>query len=107
MTTQNIKTFIPFLIFIVSGCFDMKTPETYLIPDGYQGTITIVFEQEKGQDEEFEGNRRLYRVDTNGILITKFKSEDGTLNEEYFYVNFKIRRLQVFVVINFQNYHVF
>jgi hypothetical protein len=81
-----MKILFPFFLLTLCGCFDNKTPETYLIPDGFQGKITIVYEQKNGRSEEFEGNRRLYRVDSNGILITKFKSEDGTLNEEYYYI---------------------
>ena len=84
--TRKFKILLPFLLLIFTSCFNTKTPETYLIPDGYQGKITVVYEQDKGRDEEFEGDRRLYRIDTNGILITKFKSEDGTINEDYYYI---------------------
>jgi hypothetical protein len=84
--TSIIKVFISLFLLLLIGCFNTKTPETYLIPDGYQGKITIVFEQDKGRDEEYEGNRRLYRIDTNGILITKFKYESGGLNQQYYYI---------------------
>ncbi len=85
MKSPNIKIFFVPILFLLTGCFDNATPETYIIPDGYQGRILIVYDQAKGRDEEFIGNRRVYRIDSNGMLVTKFKSEDGIIDEEYYY----------------------
>ena len=83
MTTPRI--ILGILILTLWSCSDNKTSETYLIPDGYQGKIIVVYDQDKGKDEEFEAHRRLYRIDSNGILLTKFKFKSGSLDEEYYY----------------------
>ncbi len=83
---MRILILIFFLILAIIGCFKIKTPVIYLIPYGYQGKILVIYGQERGRKEEFDGKRRLYRIDTSGILITNFKSEDGILDEVYYYL---------------------
>ena len=85
MKSFQLLRFVGFISLIFIGCWKHATPETYLIPEGYQGNILIVFDQPFGQNEEIIGGRRVYHIDSNGILITKFKNEDGFIDQQFYY----------------------
>jgi hypothetical protein len=78
---------IPLIYVAVTFYNSFTTPATYLIPEGYRGNVMVVFNQKDGRDEEYQGRRRLYRIPLTGVLFTKFKDEEGFINEEYYYVN--------------------
>ena len=52
---MRILILIFFLILAIIGCFKIKTPVIYLIPYGYQGKILVIYGQERGRKEEFDG----------------------------------------------------
>jgi uncharacterized protein DUF6843 len=92
LSTKNWKAkFLSIGIPVAIGAFftyrSYITPATYLIPEGYRGNVMVVFNQKNGRDEEYEGRRRIYRIPLSGVLFTKFKDEEGFINEEYFYVS--------------------
>jgi len=61
--------------------------ETYLIPEGYKGTVLVIFNQPDGEKPEHEDDRRIYRIPQTGILFTQLKDEQGIINQEYFYIS--------------------
>jgi len=73
------------LFTIVLGCKNPE-PETYLIPDGFKGTVNVIFNQTKGEPPRYENGRRIYEIPANGILLTQFKDEYGIIDHEYYYV---------------------
>lgn len=73
----------PFLF----SCEHYCEPEVFLIPENYKGPIYIIYNQKNGTNKEYDNNKRIYRIPTNGILLTKFKDEYGTLNQEYYYIS--------------------
>ena len=56
---------------------------TFLIPEGFEGTIMLVANEPCGPPPEYEDGRRLYRVPANGLLITR----DTLPNRENSYYN--------------------
>ncbi len=70
-------------------------PETFLIPEGYKGNIYVIYNQNNGQKEEYENGRRIYRIPNTGVLFTRFKNEEGIINQEYFYLNTKGKRIKI------------
>ena len=44
---------------------------TFLIPEGFEGTIMLVKNEPCGPPPEYENGHRLYRVPANGLLITR------------------------------------
>lgn len=60
--------------------------ETYLIPEGYKGTVLVIFNQPNGEKPEYEDGRRIYRIPQTGVLFTQLKDEQGIINQEYFYI---------------------
>jgi hypothetical protein len=63
------------------------TPERYLIPEDYRGSVIVIFNQKDGQKKEYEGKRRLYRIPSTGVLFTQFKDEQGWINQDYYLVS--------------------
>lgn len=61
--------------------------ETYLIPEGYVGTVLVIFNQPDGEKSEYEDGRRIYRIPETGVLFTQLKDEQGIINQEYYYVS--------------------
>lgn len=81
---------------LLMSCGPKKvTPEIFLIPSGYRGTVNVIFNEPCGQKESKEGKKRLYIVPENGILITQFKMELGIINEEFYYIDAKGGRTSI------------
>lgn len=78
---------IPLTYVAITFYNSFATPATYLIPQGYRGNVMVVFNQKDGRDKEYEGQSRIYRIPATGVLFTKFKDEEGFINEQYFYIN--------------------
>jgi hypothetical protein len=60
-------------------------PAICLIPENYCGDVYIIYDQPSGRNAEFDGNNRIYRIPDNGILFTKFKMENYTADQQYYY----------------------
>jgi hypothetical protein len=71
----------------ITGCYNNPEPETYLIPKGFRGRVSIIFNQKDGAPIRYENGRRIYEIPSNGILLTQFKDEYGIINHEYYYVD--------------------
>jgi hypothetical protein len=69
------------------SCTQKPEPETYLIPEGFRGRATVIFNQKEGAIPKYEKGRRIYEMPANGILLTQFKDEYGFLDHQYYYVN--------------------
>src|SRR5882672_5664979 len=74
------------LFAIVLGCKNPE-PETYWIPDGFKGKVNVIFNQSNGLAIRYENGRRVYDIPSNGILLTRFKDEYGTIDHKYYYVD--------------------
>ncbi|MEO5978360.1 MAG: hypothetical protein ABIS36_22875, partial [Chryseolinea sp.] len=57
------------------------------IPEGYIGTVLVIFNQPQGEKPEYKDGRRIYRIPQTGILFTQLKDEQGIINQEYFYIS--------------------
>ncbi len=58
---KNIKTLLLLIVcmLIISSCTEQRPePEIYLIPHGYRGKVNIIFNQLKGQEITYEGNKK-------------------------------------------------
>lgn len=74
-------------ILILSSCNQKPEPETYLIPKGFTGRATVIFNQKEGVPAKYENDRRVYEIPANGILLTQFKDEYGFVDHQYYYVD--------------------
>lgn len=64
---------------LLNAC-DSAEKEIHLIPSGYQGPITIVFDCPEGVDQEFEGEPRVYRIGQDGVLKVRSAFNSGLLS---------------------------
>ena len=81
-------------LFLFINC--SKTENTLtLIPEGYTGTIRILFDQKDGNDKKYEGEKRVYEIPENGILKTKFSPQFGYHFPEYYYVSKDGKRTEI------------
>jgi hypothetical protein len=65
----------------------IEGPVQCLIPQNYHGEIIIIYDQPHGAPEVYNGNSRVYRIPSNGILFTQFSAETNTGDQQYFYVS--------------------
>lgn len=77
--------------FFTLGCNNGIEEEVYYIPEGFLGGGHIIYSQETGVATEYDGNARIYRIPSNGVLITRFKTNAGLIKNEnirrYYYIN--------------------
>lgn len=78
-------------MFCLISCINTSSPEMHILPKGFQGYVIIIFNDPGGQDEKYENGYRVYEIPPNGILRTKFKSQDGWIMngklKYYYYSN--------------------
>lgn len=100
ITTKLLWTLVPVAVFFIyqfaSYQFDRITPETFLIPEDYRGTVRIIFNEPCGAEPLMEHGRRLYQIPAEGILITKFKDEYGIIDQEYYLVGDGGKRRRIY-----------
>lgn len=97
---RNDKYLVIFLsLFFFASCTQTETTLT-LIPEGYTGTIKIWFNQNNGIEEKYEGEKRVYEIQENGILKTKFRSQSGYHFPEYYYVSKSGKRTKIQPILN-------
>jgi hypothetical protein len=84
-----VKTviYLFFLTALIASCNIEAEKEAFLIPEGYTGTIAVLFDQENGAPKESKEDTRLYRIPNNGVLYTQFSRVTGNLNQKFYYVN--------------------
>jgi hypothetical protein len=84
MKMSVLSLFIALLGF--ASCQTVET-EHYLIPQGFTGRVTIVFDQKNGVPTKYEGRTRIYEIPSSGILLTQFHYDGGWIDHHYFYVD--------------------
>jgi len=93
---MRLLTTIIFLTCFLSSC-GKKVKETFLVPDGFQGRINVIFNQPKAAAAPIEDGRRIYYIPADGILITSSKLETGFIDQEYFYIDKEGKRTKIAV----------
>jgi hypothetical protein len=90
------------LALLASGCDFMQqalylVPKDgmYLIPNGYTGTVIIVYDQPDGVVPEVEGGYYLYKIPPSGVLKVKTPPYLGIVDVKYFYVDQAGERAEV------------
>ena len=84
--------YMSILIALLSACTEVKKrePTLYLIPDGYVGSLYIIFNAPNGQPPKYEGDSRVYEIPPTGVLVTQMDANEGWIESsrlQYFYVS--------------------
>lgn len=62
-------------------------PETFLIPEGFRGEFVVFYDEQCGADPRYENDRRIYEIASNGVLVTKFPDNNGSLDQKFYFVD--------------------
>ena len=74
----------------------MEIPERYLLPEDFRGVVYVVFDQENGQEKEYEGFHRVYRIPESGILFTQFSPNEEVYSiQEFFFEGINGKRTKL------------
>ncbi|RZF84824.1 hypothetical protein EXT46_03075 [Pseudoalteromonas sp. CO325X] len=70
---------VGFITALLPACTEVKEsePTIYLIPEGYVGSLYIVFNAPNGQPPKYEGNSRVYHIPPSGVLVTQMDANEG------------------------------
>jgi hypothetical protein len=64
----------------ITSC-NTAEPATYFLPEKFEGMFTVIYSQKFGKYKEYENDRRIYRIPSSGILMTKFDFQDGNRDD--------------------------
>ena len=67
--------------------WDSAEGEIHLIPNGFEGTVVIVFGDSAGAREVRQGRSRVYAIPATGILRSQFPPNHGFGNPHFYYVD--------------------
>ena len=76
-----------FITAILTSCGEYAEKEAFYFPQGFKGTVAVIFNQKNGSPKEYKEGRRIYRIPENGILYTELPVVKGALDQKYYYVN--------------------
>jgi hypothetical protein len=82
---KKILYFCILILVLFTGC-ESGEKEILIVPRNFHGYILILYNQEAGSPEEYDGSKRVYKIPDNGILRTQFKYNSGwRYPSEYYY----------------------
>ena len=83
---RTVRYLIIIFLTLFFSCSKNAADTITLIPDGYIGPVMINLCDGKGLEEKFENGNRVYEINENGLLTTKFKAEFGWQFNKYYYL---------------------
>lgn len=60
-------------------------PENYILPEGFTGPLTVIFDTNSGAEPVYDNGVRLYNIPNSGILYTQFNDNGDVTNEQRFF----------------------
>lgn len=98
LITLIVTTVIILLFNILNAYLSQPDKETYLIPVGFEGEVTVIYGEKCGIKPAYENGRRVLQIPDNGILIIQPEFEGGTFDREYYFIdrNGKKERIKLF-----------
>ena len=72
--------------------YNRTTPQTFLIPRGFTGSVKIIHNEPCGITPNYEKDRRVLVIPSSGILIISEKIKGGRMDHQYFLVDSVGRR---------------
>lgn len=73
------------IIYVVTATFFKAVPEKYVIPAGYKGEVYVIFGVPNGRPVEKEGRTLVYRIPSDGIMLTSAQSSPELFRSSYYF----------------------
>ena len=77
------------------ACQETRHPDRFLIPEGYVGWVTVIYNVKGAPVLRQEGNYRLYEIPPDGRLVTSSFIEWGSALDQFYYYNVRNERHQI------------
>ena len=74
------------LAVVLSGCVRQRTPQHYLVPDGFSGWVYVRFDDPSCPALETRDGRQVIRFPSSGKLCTSTLYQTGTASDLWEYV---------------------
>jgi hypothetical protein len=72
----------------MNSCTQKGEDSIYILPQDYVGYVVVLYNQADGEQKQYEGNKRIYKIPSSGILKTQFSPDYGiTQFPEFYYSN--------------------
>jgi len=91
---MRLATVTTFLFCFLCSC-GQKVKETFLVPNGFQGHINVIFNQPNTAPIPIQQGRRIYHIPKDGVLVTSSNLETGVIDQEYFFVGNSGKRTKI------------
>ncbi len=96
---KNLKTIFALFLILFSLSCSLKGQEKkmiYLIPEGYTGSVILLYDQQNGVEPETDKDGTIYyRVPKDGFLRAKSSGERERYEVDYFYVDENGKRTEL------------
>ncbi|NQY11259.1 MAG: hypothetical protein HRT71_17310 [Flavobacteriales bacterium] len=90
LIVQLILIPFPVILFWLLYIGKLAESEKYFIPDGYVGRVFVFHNNDGGTETEYENDSRIYRIENDGVLKTKFNENKGMIplkNLQFLYID--------------------
>ncbi|MED1863881.1 hypothetical protein P4V41_10510 [Fictibacillus nanhaiensis] len=81
--------------FYMQKLLEKKTNEYYLIPSGYVGEVTVIYDIKDESKADKVGDYNVIKINADGYGLTALPEPEGTHNNKYFYVDDEGRREKI------------
>jgi hypothetical protein len=111
LKAKLLTTILPLLLWypgLVSLMFlgsKRMTPEIFLIPNDFRGTITLIYNEPCGQTIPKVDGRLIYKIPDNGVMILKNVFETGIIDQEYYFVDDNWNKIEKIPILIQQDYN--
>jgi len=85
-------------IILIIGCTSKGEDAIYVLPNDYIGKVIIVYGQESGDGNAYEGSKRLYNITDTGVLKTQFAIDYNNKQFPEVYYSKNGKRIKIPVV---------
>ncbi len=84
-----------FAFFFFVSYISRPEPESFLIPDDFEGKFIVIYGEECGKNPIVEDGRRIMEIPSNGVLVVQSEFEAGIIDHKYYFVDNQGNRLEV------------
>ena len=75
------------VLLCITSCEEEKAKTIYLIPDGFEGEVVIVYAVSNSNSAKLENGARVVEIGTSGKVKSKHKTSVGVADDSYYMVS--------------------